>query len=71
MDHNNSPKRGRPRLGLEAKDVIYKVRVDAFTHRRIGRSSRLFGLTKTELVRQAILFYLEHLETAYPEVKLH
>ena len=69
LDHNNSPNRGRPPLGLEAKDAVCKIRLDSFTNQRLIRDAKLLGITKAELVRQGILLYLDHMEQSYPELK--
>lgn len=69
LDHNNSSNRGRPSLGLEAKDSVCKVRLDAFTHQRVIHHARVLGITKAELIRQGILLYLEQMENTYPELK--
>ena len=69
LGHNNSPNRGRPPIGIHAKDTIAKTRVDHYTNQRLEHAAKKLGLTKAELVRQGILLYLDQMEKNCPELR--
>lgn len=69
MGHNNSPLRGRPPIGIQAKDSIVKTRMDAYTLRRVERTCRILNISKAELFRQGVLLYLDQMEKTYPEIR--
>ena len=69
LDHNKSPNRGRPPIGLAAKDHVYKVRLDSFTAQRLSAMSHTLGITKAEMIRQGVLLYLDQVEKTCLELK--
>lgn len=70
LGHNNSPNRGRPSIGLQAKDAIVKTRLDAYTMQRLEHASRILDMPKAELLRQGLLLYLDHMSKTIPELSL-
>lgn len=55
-------KRGRPSLGSESRSIERKIRLEPYLDEKIGYVSRLFGISKSEVIRQGIIMYLNHAE---------
>lgn len=70
MDHKikRKSKAGRPPQDLVTRTSIIKVRVDPYLINRIDRVAATLQLSRSDIIRQGVLMYLDHIEKEIPEV---
>ena len=66
-DKEFKSKRGRPSMGIESRSVERKIRIEPYLDSRLGHVCRLFGLSKSEAIRQGIILYLNQAEKIIKE----
>lgn len=71
MDPNITRKSnaGRPPKDGISRSEQLKVRIDPYLSDRLLRMSKALGISRAEILRQAVLLYLDEMERRHPQLK--